>query len=219
LDGSWEVWAEQTVVDGAFYAWDFINDAQYPGERRFETDGTISVRPQGRYTFHFWHGPKSNITNPASMRGILTSVEARLVVRNPALADDRANARYVAQSGCDLYHSSPNYNTVSAFDPIGAVPAIGSGGHGIVTNDWRVFTFTTLTAAEILANPPPGWEADSGGGGGGGVTPQPPQPIISRPSTGTWEAKTSGGSNNWFAGEATRTAPTAVRRRRPSRFW
>jgi hypothetical protein len=215
-NGTWVVWNEQPTPSGAYYRWDFAGDQQFSGSVRFENDGTVSVKPSGEFTFHFWHGPKSSVPNPETVRGIVTSVEARLIVDNSSLADDRASARYVAQSGCDLYHSSA-YPSASDY-PGSATPAIGGGGHGLVANDWRVFSLTSLTRAELDANPPPRFEPeDSGGGGGGGdVVVLPP---ISRPTTGSWEAKTSGGAANWFAAEPTRTAPAASRRRRPSRFW
>lgn len=217
-NGAWTVWNEQPVVDGAYYRWDFAGDTQFPGTKRFESDGTISVKPSGEFTFHFWHGPKSAVPNPETVRGIITSVEARLILDNGSGTDDRAQARYVTQSGCDLYHSSSYPNATDY--PGNATPAIGGGGHGLTANDWRVFGFTSMTRAELEANPPPGWEPESsgggGGGGGGGSTVLPP---IARPTTGSWEAKTSGGAANWFAAEPARSAPTAARRRRPSRFW
>lgn len=215
--GVWVVWNEQSVPSGAYYRWDFAGDQQFPGSVRFENDGTISVKPSGEFTFHFWHGPKSEVPSPETVRGIVTCVEARLIVDNAGLADDRSAARYVAQSGCDLYHSS-TYPYATDY-PGNATPAIGGGGHGLVANDWRVFSLTTLTQAELTANPPPGFEPESSGGGGGGGGGGTVLPAIPRPTTGTWEAKTSGGAANWFAAEPTRTAPAASRRRRPSRFW
>jgi len=86
------------------------------------------------------------VINPFDLDCIYSSFQARLVVRNAALADDRAQALYCAHAGGDFY---PTLSTTQ--QQIGDyVPGAGIGKMKRVTSNWRSFNFATLTNASQL---------------------------------------------------------------------
>ena len=74
--------------------------------------------------------------------------DARLIVGNPSLADDRSTAQYLCGSGADYYPavSGPGIQNN---------PSVGNGKMKYVQVDWRSFAMSTLTQAQLESNPPP----------------------------------------------------------------
>ncbi len=148
--GAWLLLQNTSQPTGADYLDDFAGDVSMPGDVRTEPDGTISVTAGGGYCFHFWPQDRATI-NPNDVGGILVLLQARLIVGDPSLPDDRSIAQYIAGSGADYYPAltggwpgNLSYN-----------PGVGNGKLKYVQDDWRFYAMTTLTADQLAANPPP----------------------------------------------------------------
>ena len=148
--GKWLLLQNTSQPDGADYLDDFSGDVSRPGDVRQEPDGTISVTAGGGYCFHFWPTDRASI-NPNDVGGILVLLQARLIVGDPSLPDDRSTAQYLAGSGADYYPAltggwpgNLSYN-----------PGVGNGKLKYVQSDWRFYAMTTLTANQLASNPPP----------------------------------------------------------------
>lgn len=148
--------------DDALYAEDFDPNATPPAaDRRNESDGTWSVTAGGGYVNH-WNAPwprmcitgqtngSGECTTPpgSTYYGMVHACRARLILSNPAGTDDRALAKYVMEVGADPYIGAQSPGVENS-------PAIGGGRFKVVTSYWRSFAFTTLTAAQLKADPPP----------------------------------------------------------------
>lgn len=148
--GEWLLLQNTSQPQGADYLDDFAGDVSMPGDVRTEPDGTISVTAGGGYLFHFWPADRASI-NPNDVGGILVLLQARLIVGDPNLPDDRSIAQYIAGSGADYYPGltggwpgNLSYN-----------PGVGNGKLKYVRTDWRFYAMTTLTGDELASNPPP----------------------------------------------------------------
>ena len=148
--GKWLLLQDTDYPDGAAYLEDFSGDISKPGDVRKEPDGSISVKAGGGYNFHFYPSDRATI-NPNDIGGILIILEARLIVDNSALPDDRSSAKYLCGAGADYYPSltggwpgNLSYN-----------PGVGIGKMKLVQPYWRFFAMTTLNASQLAANPPP----------------------------------------------------------------
>lgn len=148
--GTWTLLQSTSTPDGAAYLEDFAGDISKPADVRYESDGTISVTAGNGYNFHFYPDLRGSI-DPNDIGGIVTIFEARLIVDNPALPDDRSIARYLASSGADYW---PN---LTGGMPAGQTvePAVANGKMKYVQSSWRSFAMTTMTEAELASNPPP----------------------------------------------------------------
>ena len=100
--GKWLLLQNTSTPDGAAYVEDFSNDQSKPADVRNEPDGTISVTAGGGYNYHFYPADRASIS-PDDIGGILVIFQARLIVGNAALPDDRNIARYLAGAGADYY--------------------------------------------------------------------------------------------------------------------
>ncbi len=100
----WLLLQDTDYPDGAAYLEDFSGDISKPGDVRKEPDGSISVKAGGGYNFHFYPSDRATI-NPNDIGGILIILEARLIVDNSALPDDRSSAKYLCGAGADYYPS------------------------------------------------------------------------------------------------------------------
>jgi hypothetical protein len=146
----WLLLQNTSTPDGAAYLEDYSGDISKPADVRTEADGTISVAAGGGYNFHFYPQDRASI-NPSDIGGVVSVFQARLIVGNAALQDDRSSAQYLAGSGADywpdLVNGMPAGQTVE--------PAIGGGKMKYVQIKWRSFAMTTMTLAQLQANPPP----------------------------------------------------------------
>lgn len=152
-DGTWTMVRRQATIGGAGYRYDFAADAQYPVSIRTE-NGRVSAKPSanGVYIYHGWGAVFDNLPNPSTVRGFCVTMKGRLIPDNPALPFDHANCRYVLSVGLD---ARPRGTNVPDYAPAYYVPGIGCGRTVILTPDERLVSFTSLTEAEIRANPPP----------------------------------------------------------------
>jgi hypothetical protein len=148
--GAWLLLQNTSQPQGADYLDDFAGDVSMPADIRNEPDGTISVTAGGGYCFHFWPADRASI-NPNDVGGILVLLQARLIVGDPSLPDDRDIANYLAGSGADYYPAlTGGWPGNLSYDP-----GVGNGKLKYVQSDWRFFAMTTLTADQLASNPPP----------------------------------------------------------------
>ncbi|WP_197076778.1 RICIN domain-containing protein [Hymenobacter terrenus] len=149
-DNQWRLLTGSVDVQGAAYVEDFAGDVNKPADLRNEPDGSVSVTAGNGYNFHFWSSNGRASINPTDIAGILITCQARLIVNNPNLPDDRASAKYILSVGGDYWKDLTarwdNWTTNGDF-------AIGRFKY--VTSDWRVFSAHTLTENQLWQNPPP----------------------------------------------------------------
>lgn len=149
-DDKWHLLQSSEAVEGAAYREDFAGDVSKPADIRYESDGSVSVKAGQGYNFHFWPTNGRASIDPNNVAGILTTVQARLIVDNPQKTDDRSKARYLLGMGGD-YWLSLN----AQWDNWTTNGGIGVGKLKYVTTKWRTFTMTTLSTTKISKNPPP----------------------------------------------------------------
>ena len=148
-DGAWHLVQSSSSVTGAAYREDFIGNVHKPADIRNEPDGGISATAGGGYNFHFW--PKGRVSiAPGNIAGVYATVQARLIVDNRHLPDDRATARYLFNMGGDYW-----LNLTAGWDNLRTNRGIAIGRFKYVTGEWQAFNMTTLTEDEIRRNPPP----------------------------------------------------------------
>ena len=144
--GKWLLLQNTSAPDGDAYPEDYQGSSK-TGDVRTEPDGTISVTAGNGFNFHFYPDGRAAI-NPSDIGGIVALFEARLIVDNPALADDRSSAQYLCSAGADYYPSVGGPG-------IDNNPSVGNGKMKYVQSQWRSFAMTTLTQAQLESNPPP----------------------------------------------------------------
>lgn len=149
--GTWTQLQSTDKPDGSSYLADFSGDAWKTADIRNETDGSISVTVDSGWNFHFYPSARGSI-NPNDVGGIVTIFEARLIVGNPKLPDDRATAAYLCGSGGDYYPALTGGWPANLGD---ANPGIAGGKLKYVHIPWRFFSMTTMTQAQLEQNPPP----------------------------------------------------------------
>lgn len=140
-----------------------------PGQLDIYTgEGGSTVMKVDRNHPYSYHGiwPQNKIDISAyvhDIAAVYTTVQARLVVDNPNLPDDRNQAIWLFQSGADYYP----YPGASASDSL--PPGVGLSRSKKITSEWQSFNFATLnnarrdysgpveplSTAQLFQNPPP----------------------------------------------------------------
>ena len=158
----WEVIINQPI-SGEDYPKSLQGDQTTRADIRYEADGSRSLKPNGRNrVFHGWGSPIN--FDAWDLKALVTTVQARLVVDNPARPDDRSRAKFLIHVGADYY---PETSTrVAATAPAYYFPGVGVSRAKYVRNEWRAFNFSTIDAGkpepggsistqELINNPPP----------------------------------------------------------------
>jgi Ca2+-binding RTX toxin-like protein len=149
--GQWQEVQATLDVQGAAYTEDFVGDVHTNPDVIRLSDGSISVTAGGGHNFHFWPSTGRVSIDPNDIAGVVTSVQARLVVADLAKTDDRSSARYVMNVGGDYWSSTTaSWNGLDVNNS-----EIGQGRFKYVTSEWQTFTMNTLTNDLLLNNPPP----------------------------------------------------------------
>jgi hypothetical protein len=152
--GTWSLLQSTSKPDGEAYPEDYSGNSK-AADVRTESDGTISVTAGmgawAGYNFHFYPDERG-VINPNDVGGVVAIFQARLIVGNPNLPDDRSTANYVAESGAD-YWPSLNGALPASYD--GVTPPVGNGKFKYVRSNWRSFAMTTMTQSQLANNPPP----------------------------------------------------------------
>lgn len=138
------------------YAHDFTTFAS-GAEWRNVSDGSVICRPtyDGTRVPHGGGAGIGNIANPSTVRGVILSVEHQLVDWNTGNPIADASARRAVYCGADALPRGGSAN--SSFPPLNYAPGLGSGSFVEVRNVRRKSRFTTMTAAQLQGNPPPGF--------------------------------------------------------------
>jgi len=148
-DGQWHQLQNSQRVEGAAYKEDFAGNVNISPDVRNEPDGTSSVKAGGGYNYHFWPSGRASI-NPNDIAGVITTVQARLIIDDPTKPDDRSAARYLLNMGGDYW------STLDAgWDNWKTNGDIGIGRFKYVEKDWQSFNMSTLSAGALRQNPPP----------------------------------------------------------------
>lgn len=143
-DKKWYLVQRSKTVAGAAYREDFVDDIHKPANVRVEPDGSISVKAGKGYNFHFWANQGRIKINPHDIGGVITSVNARLVLDNPQQIDDRSQAKYLLSMGADYW------TTLTAkWDNWKTNADAGIGRFKYVTPEWQTFNMTTLSPAQL----------------------------------------------------------------------
>ncbi len=151
-DGNWHLLHGSRSVDGDAYAENFADNINSAADVRPEDSGGVSVTVGNGLNYHFWPTGDRAVLPPAKdIAGIFTTVQARLVVDDPAKPDDRAHARLLVGMGGDYWRDAdaqwvPHYKNNND---------IAIGRHRYVKFGWQSFNMTTLSLAELQKTPPP----------------------------------------------------------------
>ena len=148
-DQKWHLLQSSVKVDGAAYREDFVGNINQSANVKYESDGSVSVKAGNGYNFHFWPPRRASI-NPIDVKGMFTTVQARLVVDDPSKLDDRSQARYVLSEGGDYW-----LNLTAQWNNWTTNKDFGIGKFKYVTTKWQAFNVITLSTDQIRDNPPP----------------------------------------------------------------
>lgn len=149
-DSKWHRLQSSTKVEGAAYREDFVGNASTAPDIRYKSDGSVSVKAGNGYNYHFWPTTGRAAINPNDVRGMFTTVQARLVVDNPKKRDDRSRSRYLLNMGGDYW-----LNLTARWDNLTTNEDFGMGKFKYVTTNWQAFNLITLPTDQIRRNPPP----------------------------------------------------------------
>jgi hypothetical protein len=147
---TWSLVQTSAGVNGGAYREDYQNNVNVPAEIRPEVTGGVSVTAGNGYNFHFWPTVDRATIDPNDIKGVFTTVQARLVLNDPDGPDDRAEARYLLGMGADYWRGVDGQ-----WDNFKTNGDVGIGRHRFVSIDWQSFNMTSVPAEELRLNPPP----------------------------------------------------------------
>jgi len=191
-------------IGGAHYLADFSGNSSVPWNETVLPDGSVSVdAPQSGYNDHFWPGARGSYA-PGTVDGVF--VEAQMKTNDP-------NANLIANLGADWWAS-----TTAPFVYQNGVfvnnPGAGASDWVKLTTSYQNLYFTSLSAAQLQADPPPGLTPDPTTTTGGttpasGTTPPSGTPTSGTPTSGTPTSGTPT-SGTPTSGTPTTTSPPPV---------
>ncbi len=149
-DNQWHLIQDSNSVQGQAFREDFAGNVSKPAQIRPEQDGGISVKTSPGYNFHFWSATGRASINPQDIKGVFTTVEARLVTDDPKRPDDRLNARYLLSMAGDYW-----LDEHVAWQEFKTNGDIAIGRFKWVTPQWQSFNMTSLSPEDLRRNPPP----------------------------------------------------------------
>lgn len=149
----WIVLQAIDPIEGAAYVEDFVDDVSIQADIRDESNngGGISVTAGNGYNFHFWPQNARKSIDPEDVDAVFTTYEARLIVNDENLPDDRSCAKYLAGGGGDYWKNltatwTPGWTSNNDF-------AIGR--MKFVTCEWQSFNAYAGSFDLLAVNPPP----------------------------------------------------------------
>jgi hypothetical protein len=144
----------QNGIGGAHYVADF-SGGTIPWSEQTLSDGSVSAdAPPAGYNDHFWPGVRGTFT-AGTVDGVF--VEATMKTNDP-------NANLVASVGADWWQTA-----TSGLPSSGYNPGVGQDDWVKLTTNWQTLYFSSLSAAQLAADPPPGLQT---------TTPPPLQPAV-----------------------------------------
>lgn len=164
-NGGWVLVQDQATnpIDGAHYTADFSGAANVPWIEKTLADGSMTMdAPKSGYNDHFWPGARGTY-GAGTIDGVF--VEAQMKTNDP-------NANLVANLGADWWRSS----TAPYVDGFANNPSPGMSDWVKLTTDYQTLYFTSMSAAQLQADPPPGLSS---------VTQDPTTPVVTTPPVTT----------------------------------
>jgi hypothetical protein len=149
-DGLWHLWSGDYTVEGASYVEDFVDDISIPADVRQEDSGTVSIRCEEGYNYHFWSPSGRTSLDSTDIAGVFSTCQARLILHDPDLPDDRQRSTYMLSVGADYWKALD-----SEWDQWRTNGDIGIGRFRFISKEWEAFNMHTLTEEALRANPPP----------------------------------------------------------------
>ncbi len=155
--GQWSRLQQTSQIGGALYREDFAGDVNTPTTLRQETQGWSVLLPSDQpVNFHFWPAASRLSFDLSDIQEMVVSIDARLIINNATLPDDRASARLMLSTGADYW-----LNQNAAWDNFRTNGDVGIGRFKFITNQWQSFHMTTLTYDDLrqqglLVIPEPG---------------------------------------------------------------
>jgi Malectin domain len=141
--GAWVLAQSQTAdsIEGAHYIADFSNNASEPWTEESVAGGGVEVdSPPTGYNNHYYPGARGTYT-PGTVNGLFVKVK---------LKTDNASANLVAALGADWWLSA-----TAAYDNMETNPGVGQSNFILLTTQYQTLYFTSLTPAQLTADPPP----------------------------------------------------------------
>lgn len=150
--GKWEKWIMSSHLGGANYAEDFQDDIHIKANIRTESDqgGGISSTLVSGYNFHFWTEDGRVEIDPNDIAAVWSAVDARLILDDPQLSDQRNEARFMMSVGADYWL---NLNT--PWDQWKTNGDIFIGRFRYLNTSWQRFHGHTLTKEQLQKGPLP----------------------------------------------------------------
>lgn len=170
--GGWVQVQDQATnpIDGAHYTADFSGAANVPWSEKTLADGSMSMAaPRSGYNDHFWPSARGTY-GAGTIDGVY--VEARMKTDDP-------NANLVANIGADWWRSA----TAPYVDGFANNPSPGMSDWVKLTTDYQTLYFTSLSAEQLRADPPPGLTSAPGETVPPAVTtpPETVPPVVTTP--------------------------------------
>lgn len=149
-DRQWHLLQDAERIEGAAYVEDFADDEHKPADTLYTDDGTVTVKLEEGYNFHYWPASGRVRIDTLDIGGIFTTCQARLVIGDPNGPDDRDEARYLVGMGADYWQSLD-----ADWDHFETNGDVGLGRHKYVRSEWRAFNMTSAPAELLRQHPPP----------------------------------------------------------------
>lgn len=153
-NGTWSriaYYTNDAQIVGAMYTNYQTNTTAPANLRKHGTDGISVKLPDTGGSFHFYTSSRFPVAFGA--QEIVTRLESRLIVDDPARPDDRSSAKLLVDSAGDIWKTA-----TATWNGTDSNVEFAIGRFKYVTNDWKPFSAHTLTTdAEIndyLANEP-----------------------------------------------------------------
>ena len=146
---AWLLLQEAERIEGAAYVEDFVDDESKPADVRYD-EGLVAVKLEKGYNYHFWPASGRVPIDPDDIGGIFTTIQARLLVDNPDVPDDREQARLLLSMGADYWLS-----LAAEWDQWTTNGDVGIGRFKYVTGEWQPFNMTSASPKLLRQHPPP----------------------------------------------------------------
>lgn len=160
--GKWQLIQSQGRIDGCYYSEDWKTTECSLNTRSGTVGQSIKLSPH--MLVHFYAGDGRSTIDTNDVVGMFITGQARLILDNSSLPDDRVQAKLLMDLGGDWWQ---NENA-----PYPNNEQIGLGKFKYLKSDWRTFNMIltkdsfiapsvgeehshTISSAPIIANPPP----------------------------------------------------------------
>lgn len=136
--------SDEDGIEGALYDENWATNSSIMANVREEQEGvSINMSDTVNYVYHYWPGNGRISVKPENVEGVVVTVEARLMIDNESLNDDRNNARFIVNTGADWWLNKDAPYTKAW----GNNAEIGFGRFKYVKPEWQSFTMVAIWPA------------------------------------------------------------------------